>query len=207
MPQKARHVSVAACVALLAAPSLLSAQVSPLQVEVNGGVAVPTQEFADPGGLAGEAESGASFGVHFALTQGHVSWYLGFSEHRAKCGGGACSGDFVSTAWDLGLRLNLLTGPVVPWLRLGTTSQITRAQLADPTADPLPGQPIPMLAAESGRSWGVEAGAGIMIRLTERFGINPGVRYARVNPSFRTPLTGSLEMRTWVMDLGLILGF
>jgi hypothetical protein len=207
MPPKALIFSATLSVALLSSPVLLRAQVSPLQVEFNGGVAVPTKEFADPGGLEGEATSGASFGVHFALTQGHVSWYVGFSEHRAACGGASCSGDLISTGWDLGARLNILTGPVVPWLRLGTTGQITRARLADPTLDLLPGVPVAVFEMESGRSWGLEAGAGIMIRLTERFGINPGVRYLRVNPSFNGKNLGELRIRSWVMDLGVVLGF
>jgi hypothetical protein len=199
------------CVAVFMLPpftrDILVAQVSPLQVELNGGFALPTQEFSEPGGIEGEADRGASFGVHFGLTLARLSWYVGFSEHRTKCGGGACSGEFVSTAWDLGLRVNLLRGPVVPWLRAGTTSQITRAELTDPLVDPLPGRPSPTIEAESGRAWGVEAGAGIMIRVGERLGINPGVRYTRVNPSFSVPAVGELRMRTWVVDLGLILGF
>lgn len=187
-------------------PAQLRGQVSPLQVEIKGGVAVPAQEFADPGGLEGEAERGASFGLHFALTQGHLSWYVGFSEHRVECGGGACADDFVSTAWDVGVRLNLFSGPVVPWIRVGTTSQITQAQLSDPLRDPLSSS-IRTIASESDRAWGFEAGTGIMVQVGERFGISPGVRYSRVSPVFTNPNLGELRIQTWVIDLGLILGF
>lgn len=188
-------------------PELLRAQVSPLQVEFNVGLAVPTQEFAEPGGLEGSAKRGASFGVHLALSQRHVSWYVGFSEYRTQCGGDACAGDFISTAWDLGIRLNLLSGPVVPWLLVGTTAVITRARLADPLADPLPGGAIPTFAVDSDRSWGLEAGAGLMVPIARHLGVNAGVRYLRATPTFSGPVAGDLPIRVWVMELGLILGF
>jgi len=207
MPFRALLVCTIVCAVLPWVPSLLAAQVSPIQVEINGGVALPVEEFAGPGGLEGEAQRGPSFGVHFALTQRHVSWYLGFSEHRSGCGGVGCSGDFISTAWDLGVRLNLASGPVVPWLRVGTTSVITKAELTDPAVDPLPGTPPPTFAAESGRVWGLEAGAGIMVRVTERLGLSPGLRYTKVDPSFSDPDVGGIGIRMWVLDLGLIVGF
>ena len=207
MRRTARSLCGTALVLSWSQPPVLSAQISPLQVEVRGGAAVPAQEFADPGGLAGEADPGASFGVHFSLAQGHLSWYVGFSESRFACGGAACGEDFVSTGWDLGVRLNLASGPVIPWIKIGTTAQIAEGRLTDPLLDPLPGEVVPTFPAESSRAWGLEVGAGVMLRVAERFGLNPGVRYLTVNTSFSGRDVGALNIRAWVVDLGLVLGF
>lgn len=184
---------------VLAVPIATEAQVSALQLEVNGGAAFPVQELSGPEGFEDEASTDTTFGVHFALTSGRITYLVGFSEHRFGCPAIGCGGktNFVSTAWDLAVRLNLRREGVVPWLRLGTVAALVQA---DFTAS---GEPS--LPAESDRGWGFEAGAGVLIPVATRLALNPGVRYGRVDVDF--PTRGELAMRYLVVDLGLVLGF
>ena len=112
-----------------------------------------------------------------------------------------------STAWDVGARLSVPLGPVIPWVGGGVTGQITTGDFYDPAVDPLPGQPPPTFAAESDRAWGLEGGAGLMIRLTERLGLDPAVRYNRTTPSIGAPANVEIEIQQWIFDVGLVLGF
>ena len=190
---------------MLASPAVLSGQVSPLQIEVNVGVALPVQELSGEEGFEGEATSGATFGVHFALTtRSYLTWYLGFSQHRFGCERGRCltADDIVSTSWDMGARFNLVSGPVVPWLRVGVISHI--AELDRPADSPGGSTPT-VVRLESDRGWGLEGGAGLMITLGPRFALNTGVRYSRVTTGFGA--TGDLAMRFLAVDVGVVLGF
>ena len=182
----------------LALPLAVSAQVSPLQVEVNFGVGVPVQEFSGPGGFEGEAGEGTTLGVHFALsTRSYLTWYVGFSQHRFGCTDAGCLAvdDLVTTSWDLGARVNLLSGPVIPWVSVGVVSHLAEFDEAS----------VPTVRRESERGWGFEGGAGLMITVAPRIAINPGIRYSKVT----TGLDGSrdLEMRFLSIDLGFVLGF
>ena len=49
---------------------------------------------------------------------------------------------------------------------------------------------------------GGELGAGFRVRLTERLGVNPGVRFALLNT--RLEDGDLLRMRYWVVDVGLV---
>ena len=197
-----------AVVLALSAPSA-AAQLSPLQLEVDGGVAVPTGGFVEaaPGVEGDESFRGPTFGVHFGLTQGFFTWRVGFSQHRLDCTPGLCEGELISTAWDIGARASFSVGPVIPWIGGGVTAQITEVDVFDPTLDPIPGQPVPTFAAESDRSWGLEGGAGLMIRLSERIGLDPAVRYNRVTPTIGAPANREIEVQQWIFDFGLVLGF
>jgi opacity protein-like surface antigen len=186
-------------------PVAVSAQVSPLQVEVNVGAGVPVQEFAERAGFEGEAGDGATFGVHFALTtRSYLTWYVGFSQHRFGCDGMTCGAvdDIVTTSWDVGARVNLLSGPVVPWIRGGVVTHL--AEL-DSTGVPAGGSTPVTVRLESDRGWGFEAGAGLMITVAPRLAINPGVTYSRVTTGFDG--IGDLAMRFFSVDLGFVLGF
>jgi len=198
--------------AVAAAP--LSGQIGALQLELDAGLVHPTGGYAGVGPGRGEAFPApepeydrATFGVHFALTQGPLSWRVGFSQHRAGCAQGLCEGDLISTAWDVGVRLSLPFGSVIPWIGGGLTSQITEGDFFDPLLDPVPGAPIPTFAAESDRAWGLEGGAGLLIRLSERFGLDPAVRYNRTTPSIGAPANREIEIQQWIFDFGLVLGF
>lgn len=188
----------------MAFPSAASAQVSPLQVEVNVGAAVSVQEFAGREGFEGEAGDGSTFGVHFALTtRSYLTWYVGFSQHRFACDGATCGqvDDIVTTSWDVGARINLLSGPVVPWIRAGVVSHLAELDFTGAVTE----GSTPTVRLESDRGWGFEGGAGVMITLAPRLAINPGVRYSRVTTGFDG--IGNLGMRFLSVDLGLVLGF
>ncbi len=185
-------------------PTAVSAQVSPLQVEVNVGASVSVKEFAGREGFEDEAGDGSTFGVHFALTtRSYLTWYVGFSQHRFACDGTACGqvDDIVTTSWDVGARVNLLSGPVVPWIRAGVVSHLAELDFTGASTE----GPSSTVRLESGRGWGLEGGVGVMITVAPRLAINPGVRYSRVTTGFDG--LGNLEMRFLSVDLGLVLGF
>ncbi len=110
--------------------------------------------------------------------------------------------EVVTTSWDVGARINLLSGPVVPWIRAGVVSHL--AEL-DSTDGPAGGSSPVYTRQKSDRGWGFEGGAGVMITVAPRLAINPGVRYSRVTAAFDG--IGDLEMRFLSIDLGLVLGF
>jgi hypothetical protein len=190
----------------LALPGALAGQLSPIQLEVNVGAAVPVQEFSGPEGFEGEVETGASFGVHFVVGQRRLSWYVGFSEHRFGCSADACvnAEEIVSTGWDVGVRLNVLRGPVVPWVQAGLAAYVSRGQFVPGFGAIAPPGP---LVSESDRGWGFEAGAGVLISVAPRFALNPGVRYTSVDPTFAGRNFGPLNSKFVVVDVGLVLVF
>jgi len=185
-------------------PAALQGQLSSLQLEVNGGASIPVAEFAGVEGWEGEAAPDVGFGVHFALTRGHVGYLVGFSEHRFRCPAAGCGAeiDLVSTAWDVGLRLNLRRSGVVPWLGLGAVAAIVQADVGTSEASGPQGGTV---RGESERGWGLEAGGGVLIPVADGLAVNPGVRYGRVDLDL--PSRGVLRERYLVVDLGFVLGF
>ena len=185
------------------APSALRGQLSVMQMEVNGGSSIPVADFAGVAGWEGEASAGTSFGVHFALAGGHVGYLVGFSEHRFGCAEDACGAetDLVSTAWDLGLRINFRSSGVVPWMRVGAIAALLEVDL---TSAPT-GETATTVREESDRGWGFEAGAGVLIPVADRFGLSPGVRYGRVDLDLAS--RGVLQERYVVLDVAFVLGF
>ncbi len=174
------------------------AQISPLQVEVRGGAWIPTADLTGAQGFEGDASREATFGVHFVLRSGLISYVAGFSEHRFGCEMGRCGEavDFVSTSWDLGIRVNLRASGIVPWVSLGAT-----AALFDARVDTVNG----VEREGSERGWGYEVGAGVLVPIGGPFALNPGVRYARSDAEFAT--RGTLETRAIIVDIGLALAF
>ena len=193
---------IAALVVLLVGALLFpirgDAQISSLIVEARAGAWFPTADLAGATGFEGAASAGPSFGVHFALRRGLISFVAGFSEHRFDCAVGACGEavDFVSTAWDLGVRLNFRAAGIVPWVSLGATAAIMEARV-DTGGNVVP--------EDSKRGWGYEAGAGVLIPIGGPFALNPGVRYGRSDAEFAS--RGTLETRAIITDLGLVLAF
>jgi hypothetical protein len=169
-----------------------------LQVEARGGAWIPTSDLVGASGFAGAASADASFGVHFVLRSGLISYVVGFSEHRFGCTAGECGEtvDFVSTAWDLGIRVNFRSDGIVPWVSLGATAALFEARVDTGSG---------VQPESSDRGWGYEAGAGVLIPVGGPFAINPGVRYGRSDVDFTS--RGTLETRHVIVDLGLVLGF
>ncbi len=193
-----RAALVILLVGSLLIPSRSTAQISPLHVEVRGGVWIPNADLMGAGGFDGAASADASFGVHFVLRRGLISYLAGFSEHRFGCTAGQCGEavDFVSTAWDLGIRVNLRATGIVPWVSVGASAAIFDARVDTGTG---------VQRESSERGWGFEAGAGVLIPVRGPLALNPGVRYGRSDVDFAS--RGTLETRYFIADLGLVLAF
>ena len=195
-------LSTAALVTLLLGTFLIpirgDAQISPLHLEVRGGAWIPNADLVGAQGFAGAASADHSFGVHFVLRSGLISYVAGFSEHRFGCTQSRCGEavDFVSTAWDLGTRVNFRTAGIVPWVSLGASAALFDAHVGTGN----------VVAREgSDRGWGYEVGAGVLVPVGGPFALNPGVRYGRSDADFAS--RGTLETRYIIADLGLVLAF
>ena len=195
-------LSTAALVILLLVTFLIpirgDAQISPLLFEVRGGAWIPNADLVGAQGFAGSASTDTSFGVHFALRSGLISYVAGFSEHGFSCTRSRCGEavDFVSTAWDMGIGVNFRTAGIVPWVSLGVSAALFDAHLGAGN----------VVAREvSDRGWGYELGAGFLIPVGGRFALNPGVRYGRTDADFAS--RSILETRYIIADVGLVLAF
>jgi hypothetical protein len=182
----------------LLVPTRGDAQISPLLVEVRGGSWIPTSDLVGAQGFEGAASTDVSVGVNFVLRSGPISFVAGFTEQRFGCAVTQCgeSADFVSTAWDLGVRVNFREAGMVPWVSLGGT-----AALFDAHVDT--GGGIALEASD--RGWGYEVGAGVLVPVTGLFALDPGVRYGRSDAGFGT--RGTMKTRYIIADVGLVLAF
>ena len=182
----------------LVIPIRSEAQITPLQVEARGGVWIPTADLVGAQGFEGEASTDVSFGVHFMLNSGLISYVAGFSEHRFGCAEAQCGEavDFVSTAWDLGVRVNLRRTGITPWVSLGATAATFAAHVETGGV---------VTTENSDLGWGYEVGAGVLVPVGGLLAINPGVRYGRGDVDFAS--RGTLETRYIVADIGLVLAF
>ncbi len=182
----------------LVIPSRGYAQLSPLLLEVRGGAWIPNADLAGAQGFTGAASADASFGVHFLLRSGLISYVAGFSEHRFGCAQVLCGEavDFVSTAWDLGVRVNFRSEGIVPWVSLGASAALFDARVDTGNA---------VIREGSDRGWGYEVGAGVLVPVGGPFAFNPGVRYGRSDAEFAP--RGTLETRYVIADVGLVLAF
>ena len=182
----------------LLVPTRGDAQISPLFLEVRGGGWIPTSDLVGAQGFEGAASTDASVGVHFVLRSGRISFVAGFSEQRFGCTAAQCNEavDFVSTAWDLGVRVNFREAGMVPWVSLGGT-----AALFDAHVDTGGG----FAREASDRGWGYEVGAGVLVPVGRFFALDPGVRYGRSDADFAT--RGKMKTRYIIADVGLVLAF
>jgi len=180
---------------LAAAPA--SGQLSRLTVEGRGGAALASGVLGDGTDLAGGAETGGSFGVGFAFgIRGGLYVHLGFSQHRWECEDGCLgTGDLTATGFDLALKYMLPLGRTAPYLRVGALPYTVEGSTAGPDGTP----------GISNRVWGFEGGGGVAIRLNGDLWLTPGARYVTMDPDFGDGT--ELEIRGWIIDLGLLWGF
>ncbi len=179
-------------------PARAEAQISPLLLEVRVGAWIPTSDLVGAQGFEAEASADVSFGVHFMLKSGFITYAAGFSEHRFGCTQVQCGEavDFVSTGWDLGVRVNLRQAGIIPWVSLGAVAAILDAHVETGGV---------VVKESSDLGWGYEVGAGVLVPVGGPFLINPGVRYGRSDADFTG--RGTLETRYIVADVGLVLAF
>lgn len=189
-------MAAAAMAATAAVPACLHAQ-APLTVEMRGGAFLPVAGFRTGPERGGQLAAGPSFGVGMALERtGGWHLYLGFSQHRLDCTDDGCTGDgeYVSTSWELGARLDLGSGTAVPWIRLGlTTPRVERDR------------PEPAAADVTALGFGGEAGFGVRVPVAGRFHASPGVRFGAVDSGL--PGGGELRLRYVVAELAVVVGF
>ena len=179
-------------------PSRAEAQITPFNVEVRAGAWIPAADLVGAQGFEGKASAAASFGVHFVLNDGLASYVAGFSEHRFGCNGAQCTEavNFVSTSWELGVRVNLRQAGIVPWVGLGGSSALFEAHVETGGG---------VVSEGSDRGWGYEVGAGVLVPVGGLLAINPAVRYGRSDVDFAP--RGTLETRYIIADLGLVVAF
>ena len=195
-------LSTVSLVIVLLGPLLIptrgDAQISPLRLEARGGAWIPASDLVGAQGFEGAASGDVSFGVHFVLRGGLISFVTGFSEHRFGCTAVQCGEavNFVSTAWDLGMRVNLREAGIVPWVSLGATAALFDARVDTGGV---------VSREDSDRGWGYEAGAGVLVPVGGPFALNPAVRYGRSDADFAS--RGPMETRYIITDISLVLAF
>lgn len=197
-----RHVPgilALACVAAAAMPPRpVTAQSSPLVVEVRGGATAPVQHFRTGTRVGEGTRPGASFSVDFILSgSGRRSTYLGFTQSRFACTQAGCASGhpFVGTGVNGGFRWGLCTRcSVSPWLQLGALT--TRVESPGVRGSP---------SGVSKLAFGGAAGFGVYLGAWRSVALDPGIRFVAVNT--RLPGGPMLRMRYAVVDVGLVLAF
>ena len=175
----------------------VAAQLPRLTVEGRGGAALASGATGDATEAAGGAETGGSFGVGFAFgVRGGLYAHLGFSQHRWGCPEGCLgAGDLTASGFDLALKYMLPVGRTAPFLRVGALPHTVDGSTAGPGG----------VTGTSDRVWGFEGGGGVAIRLAGDLWLTPGARYVTMDPDFGDGV--ELELRGWIVDLGLLWGF
>lgn len=169
--------------------------------ELRGGGALPVSSFRSGGSpWVGETRPGSSFGMGFTLpAPGPFGSYLGFGQRRFSCQGPICKegSNWLSTGFDVGLRLVLGRKWIRPWLRGGLHTHLVEGRVIDE------GEEVRGIRSDTGA--GYEAGGGILIAIGERTSISPGVMYGRGKVFF--PDRNSIRLRYLTAEFGLVLGF
>ena len=175
-------------------------QEGPYAFQIRGGGTLPVGAFHDDAqGWEEEAGKGPSLGMGFTFPLFRsVGGYLGFSQYRFACDEDVCpkGKDWISTGFDVALRMVLGGRKVRPWIQGGlTTPRIESQVLVDGQGRSLHSQ----------GGLGFEVGGGILVKVGERMSFSPGVRYGSAGVPYLDHPT--LELRYLVLDLGLVVGF
>ena len=185
---------------ITAVPCQLSGQAGAYAFQIRGGVTQPLGDFLDESeGWEGKAGAGSSLAMGFTFP---IDWYIGglvgFGQHRFSCDTRVCPEEkaWISTGFDLAIRIAGKRGPVRPWIQGGFHSHRVQVTLL---GDGLPRE----VNSEGGG--GLEAGVGLLVQIGERASLSPGVRYGLGNVPFSSRPT--LDLSFLVFDLGLVVGF
>lgn len=170
-------------------------------VEIRGGAALPVSSFrAGDQGWAGEAGPGSSFGIGFTFpAPGPFGSFLGFGQRRFSCDGPLCEAgsDWLSTGFDVALRLVMGKRRIRPWLRGGLHTHLVEGRVLEE------GDMVTNLRSDPGA--GFEVGGGLLIAIGERTSLSPGVQYGRGEVSF--PSRSTLRLRYLSAEVGVMMGF
>jgi hypothetical protein len=150
-------------------------------------------------GWEGRTGGGPTFGMGFTFPFWSVfDAYLGFSQFRFSCDPEVCprGKDWVSTGFDVALRLVLGSYPVRPWLQGGFHSHRIEGRVGE-------GDGVESINSMGGG--GYEAGGGVLIQIGERSSLSPGIRVGLGNVPFES--RANMSVRFVALDLGLAIGF
>jgi len=177
------------------------AQEGAFAFEARGGRVFPIRSFrGGEGEWAGKTGAGASFGMGFTFPfPGPFGIFLGFGQRRFGCRGAICAdrAEWVSTGFDVALRLVLGDRRMRPWLKGGFHSHRFEVTLLGEGG-------VPIETHSEGGS-GFEIGGGLLIAIAERMSLSPGIHYGFGEVPF--PGRRALRLEYVVADLGLVLGF
>jgi len=178
----------------------IEGQEGPYAFQIRGGVTQPLGDFLNEDiGWEGRAGAGPSLAMGFTFPLFHwIGGMVGFSQHRFSCDETVCpeGKSWISTGFDLAIRIAGRRGPVRPWVQGGFhTHRVQVSILADGSPD--------RVNSEGGG--GLEAGGGLLVQIGERTSLSPGVRFGLGNVPFSTRPT--LDLSFLVFDVGLVIGF
>jgi hypothetical protein len=182
------------------APVPLAGQEGSFAFQIRGGASIPVLGFrSQDDGWEKKASPGASLAMGFTIPLlNPLGGYLGFSQHRFGCDGSVCPGGkpWISTGFDVALRLLLGEGRVRSWLQAGLHTHRLEARLLQ--------NGVPRSVNSRGGG-GYEVGGGILVRGGDRMSFAPGLRYGEGNVPFSDH--PSLRPRYLVLDIGIVAGF
>jgi opacity protein-like surface antigen len=166
---------------------------SPLSLEVRGGAAFPSGDFADI------ADTGWGFGANagFELTP-LVGVYGGYDRYSFSPESDLLDGDYVSSGFNGGLRVTpMLSGmnSLSPWLRGGVVYNKLQFDFDEFDEED-----------DSDFQLGFEVGGGIELPLGQRVSITPGLRYTSYSLGENTStdvFDRDVDINTFVADVGL----
>lgn len=187
--------------ALLSFPGEGSSQEGAFAFQIQGGWSFPLAEFRQGGEVwQGETGQGPNFGMGFTFpAPGPFGAYLGFGQRHFECDSSVCpeGRNWVSTGFDVALRLVLGEGRVRSWLQGGLHTHRLEGRLLEQ------GGKGSRVTSDGGV--GVEVGTGVLISLGERTSLSPGVRFGWGEVPF--PDRPTMGLRYLVVDLGILMGF
>jgi len=185
----------------LAMPLSAAGQEGAFAFRIRGGWDLPQGDFtAGGGGWQGDSGNGPNFGMGFTLpAPGPLDAYLGFGQRYFECDPEVCpkGKDWISTGFDVALRLVLGEGHFRGWLQGGLHTHRLEGRVLEPAGQ------VRKIASDGGA--GVEAGAGLLISVGAQTSLSPGVHYGWAAVPF--PDRARMHLRYLVLDLGILMGF
>lgn len=190
------RVALTGAILVLASPaSTVSAQ-ERWTAELRGGGAFPTVDVVGDLGTGNGFALEGSLAYRFSPFLGaYVAWdWVRFSPDSSFAGPDV---DFEGTGYLAGLRFEHPLPEAVPfdvWVRAGV--RYDHLELEDASGD---------IIAGTGRDVGFEVGAGVAVRVADRWSVTPGVRYRAISHDVQISLsrTEEADLRHVVVDLGV----
>lgn len=192
-------IRVALTTAIFALATSASAQ-EPWSVELRGGAAFPTVDMVGDLGTGNGVVLEGNVEYRFMPHLGaYVGWdWVHFNPEESFAGSDV---DFEGTGYMAGLRFQHPLADAVPfdgWIRAGV--RFDHLELEDADGE---------IVAGTDRDVGFEAGAGVAVRVAERWSVTPGVRYRAISHDVQTGpnTTNEADLRHVLVELGVAYRF